>query len=139
MYNNMCLVWMGCMGWLQSWLWRWYEFLLDTEIKKHFLGYKIRRRTNNEDDGASCDGDGADTMKCSDNTNTCPSCFNYYENCEKIPTSYCTDLRFQNDMERLCEKYCGKCSDRRRRHSARAGMTIQPVFVSHLDELLHLL
>ena len=106
---------------------------------KILLGYKIRRRTNNEDDGASCDGDGADTAKCSDNTNTCPSCFNFYENCEKIPTSYCTDFRFQDDMELLCNRYCGKCSDRRRRHSARAEMTIQPIYISHLDELLQLL
>ena len=37
----MCLVWMGSMGWLQSWLYRWYEFLLGTEIKKYFKDIKF--------------------------------------------------------------------------------------------------
>ena len=79
-------------------------------------GLRIRRRTNNEDDGASCDGAGAESQQCTAvEAEECPECLNYYEKCDKIPTSFCTDIRYQAQLERLCNKYCGYCSNRRKR------------------------
>ena len=79
-------------------------------------GLRIRRRENNEDQGASCDGAGAQSGRCTDvEAEECPVCLNYYEKCDKIPTSFCTDIRYKAQLERLCNKYCGYCSNRRKR------------------------
>ena len=79
-------------------------------------GLRIRRRTNNEDEGASCDGAGAASERCTNvETEECPECLNYYEKCHKIPTSFCSDIRYSAQLERLCNKHCGYCSKRRKR------------------------
>merc|ERR1711990_333659 len=79
-------------------------------------GLRIRRRTNNEDDGASCDGAGAQSERCTTvETEECPECLDYYEKCDKIPTSFCSDIRYSAQLERLCNKHCGYCSKRRKR------------------------
>jgi len=79
-------------------------------------GLRIRRRENNEDDGASCDGAGAQSERCTTvETEECPECLNYYEKCDKIPTSFCSDIRYSAQLERLCNKHCGYCSKRRKR------------------------
>merc|ERR1719284_1222262 len=48
-------------------------------------------------------------------TEECPECLNYYEKCDKIPTSFCSDIRYSAQLERLCNKHCGYCSKRRKR------------------------
>lgn len=56
----------------------------------------MRRRSNNEDDGASCDPNdlSVESAVCSDNPNQCESCFNLYDKCSRIPVSFCTDFRY---------------------------------------------
>ena len=80
-------------------------------------GIQIRRRTSNEDEGAACTGNGADSRLCQDNDEECPVCADKYEKCSKISKVFCTDLRYKAQLERLCAKWCGTCesTDRRRR------------------------
>ena len=63
-------------------------------------GIKLRRRTNNEDQGASCDPNdpSVESQVCSDNPNQCETCYNLYDKCDRIPTSYCSDVRFESKV-----------------------------------------
>ena len=79
-------------------------------------GYRIQRRTNNEDsEGASCIGVSLRTELCGDNADDeCEECFDKYDKCNKISTSFCTDVRYAARMKSLCHKHCG-CESRKRR------------------------
>ena len=63
-------------------------------------GIKLRRRTNNEDQGASCDPNdpSVENQICSDNPNQCETCYNLYDRCDRIPISFCTDFRFKTKV-----------------------------------------
>ena len=63
-------------------------------------GIKLRRRTNNENQGASCDPNdpSVESQICSDNPNQCESCYNLYDKCDRIPTSFCTDFRYKSKV-----------------------------------------
>ena len=82
-------------------------------------GLQIRRRTSNEDQGAACTGNGADSRVCEDSDVECPVCADKYEKCSKISKVFCTDIRYKAQLERLCNKWCGYCesTDRRKRRA----------------------
>ena len=78
-------------------------------------GLRIQRRTNNEDSGASCTGVSVRSELCGDNAdNYCEECFDKYDKCYKISTSFCDDVRYAVKMKSLCHKHCG-CESRKRR------------------------
>ena len=79
-------------------------------------GWRIQRRTNNEDsEGASCTGISIRSELCGDNADDeCEECFDKYDKCYKISTSFCTDVRYAARMNSLCHKHCG-CKSRKRR------------------------
>ena len=64
-------------------------------------GIKLRRRDNNEDDGAACDPDdpSVESEVCSNNPNQCAECFDLYDKCDRIPVSFCTDRRFESKVK----------------------------------------
>jgi hypothetical protein len=84
-------------------------------------GIRISRRSNNEDEGAFCPaGDPSiRTIPCDLTTKPCDDCYNQYDKCDRISTSYCTDVRYADRLERLCQKHCGHCSSRKRRRRRR--------------------
>ena len=52
---------------------------------------------------------------CGDNAdNDCEECFDKYDKCYKISTSFCADVRYAVKMKSLCHKHCG-CESRKRR------------------------
>ena len=59
------------------------------------------------------------TKPCDLTTQPCDDCYNQYDKCDKISTSYCTDVRYADRLERLCQKHCGHCSSRKRRRRRR--------------------
>ena len=63
-------------------------------------GIRLRRRCNNEDDGASCDESdpSVESQICSDNSNQCEECFDLYDKCYKIPVTFCTDFRYKSKV-----------------------------------------
>ena len=64
-------------------------------------GMKLRRRDNNEDDGAACDPDdpSVESVICSDNSNSCAACFDRYDKCDKIPVRLCSDRRYASQVK----------------------------------------
>ena len=59
------------------------------------------------------------TKPCDLTTQPCDDCYNQYDKCDRISTSYCTDVRYADRLERLCQKHCGHCSSRKRRRRRR--------------------
>ena len=78
-------------------------------------GLRLRRRTNNENEGAYCVGNTVENDTCENvAANDCDACFDKYDKCHKIPVSFCTDLRYADQLKKLCQKRCG-CNARKRR------------------------
>ena len=72
-------------------------------------------------EGAFCPADepSIQTKPCDLTTQPCDDCYDQYDKCDKISTSYCTDVRYADRLERLCQKHCGLCSSRKRRRRRR--------------------
>ena len=92
-------------------------------------GLRIKRRTNNEDSSASCTGVSVRSELCGDNADDeCEECFDKYDKCHKLSTSFCADVRYAAKMKSLCHKHCG-CETRKRR-----SKDVEPVELSMIDE-----
>ena len=91
-------------------------------------GIRLQRRTNNEDSegtgwisinlwslisrylrcitiqplkGAACTGQSVRSENCGDiAVNECEDCFDKYDKCDRIPTNFCTDVRYASKMKR---------------------------------------
>ena len=65
-------------------------------------GLRLRRRTNNEkSEGASCTGNSVENETCENiSSSECDACFNKYDKCDKIPTSFCADRRYADQLQR---------------------------------------
>jgi len=60
--------------------------------------------------GAACTGQSVRSEDCGDIAeNECEDCFDKYDKCDKIPTHFCTDVRYASKMRR---KQCRKIMTR---------------------------
>ena len=51
--------------------------------------------------GAACTGQSVRSEDCGDTAeNECEDCFDKYDKCDKIPTHFCTDVRYASKMRR---------------------------------------
>ena len=97
---------------------------------------RIQRRTNNEDsEGAACTGVSIRSELCGDNADDeCEECFDKYDKCYKISTSFCTDIRYAARMKSLCHKHCG-CESRKRRSKDVSTFRISLIDENDQDEI----
>merc|ERR1712218_100669 len=78
-------------------------------------GWRVRRRTSNEHLGAYCPEKHTNTEHCNRvpviKDQPCDNCMDLYDKCALVDKQFCTDIRYKDLTEELCNKHCGHCED----------------------------
>ena len=75
-------------------------------IPRNKITYILLNNNIEPTKGAACTGESVRSEECGDIADSeCAECFDKYDKCEKIPTSFCTDVRYAAVLERTSSNY----------------------------------